>query len=121
MARDGNWWSLDAAKINSLQQDSIVELVRRCKRAHFTNVQVRINGQWETYEADWIKHLMVRPRPMLTMWRSFTSALGRRHARLKAMMPWRRRSPDVFGADASPSIEMASNAKAAPVTPEARQ
>jgi hypothetical protein len=53
----GGGWSLYAAKINDLQQDSIAALVRRCRAAHFVNVQVRINGKWETYEADWIKHL----------------------------------------------------------------
>jgi hypothetical protein len=67
--KDGNWWSLDAAKINHLQQDSIVALVKRCKAAHFVNVHVRINGKWEVYEADWIKHLQPRPRPILAAWR----------------------------------------------------
>jgi hypothetical protein len=51
-------WRLDAGRINDLQQESLVALVKRCKQAHFTNVQVRINGQWETYEADWIKNLL---------------------------------------------------------------
>lgn len=51
-------WSLSKERINDLQQDSIVQLVKRCKQAHFVNVKVRINGQWEEYEADWIKDLV---------------------------------------------------------------
>lgn len=57
---DGNTrgWTLDAARINRLQDESIERLVKRCKQAHFVNVQVRINGEWEEFEADWIKHLV---------------------------------------------------------------
>lgn len=43
--------------INELQVDSIRKLIERCKRAHFTDVHVRINGKWEKFEADWIKHM----------------------------------------------------------------
>lgn len=50
-------WELTDEKINELQVASIDRLIERCKRAHFVNVQVRINGQFETFEADWLKHL----------------------------------------------------------------
>lgn len=52
-------WKLSKDKINRLQQASMERLVKRCKGAHFVDIQVklRINGGWETYEADWLKHL----------------------------------------------------------------
>jgi hypothetical protein len=46
-------------KINELQIDSIERLIKRTRGAHFTDVRVRINGQYEAYEADWIKHMLV--------------------------------------------------------------
>lgn len=66
---DGPWWQLDAGRINNLQQDSVAELVCRCRASHYVNVHVRINGKWEVYEADWIKHMKPRPRPLLAWWR----------------------------------------------------
>jgi hypothetical protein len=51
-------WNLSKKNINDLQQRSIDELVRRCKQAHFVNVRVRVNGEWEEFEADWLKHLV---------------------------------------------------------------
>lgn len=50
-------WHLSATKINAIQQSSISELVKRCKAAHYVDVHVRINGNWEVFQADWIKHL----------------------------------------------------------------
>jgi hypothetical protein len=50
-------WFLPLHCVNTLQRDSIQALVKRCKHAHYTNVRVRINGQWEEFEADWIKSL----------------------------------------------------------------
>jgi hypothetical protein len=50
-------WKLTDEKINELQVDSINRLIQRCKAAHFVNVQVRINGRFEIFEADWLKHL----------------------------------------------------------------
>ena len=50
-------WKLSADRINKLQQASIEALVRRCKQAHFVDVVVRINGKYEVFQADWIKHL----------------------------------------------------------------
>jgi hypothetical protein len=54
-------WLLSGEKINDLQQQSIADLVKRCKAAHFVDVHVRINGKWEVYQADWIKHMQVLP------------------------------------------------------------
>lgn len=58
-------WLLKGGRINDLQQQSIVDLVKRCKRAHLINVHVRINGTWEIYQADWIKHLSAIPTTAL--------------------------------------------------------
>lgn len=54
---DQNVWCLTDKKINDLQTASIDGLIARCKQAHFVNVQIRINGEFETHEADWLKHL----------------------------------------------------------------
>ncbi len=50
-------WHLTDKHINSLQVESIDNLIRRAKAAHYVNVLVRINGKDEVYEADWLKHL----------------------------------------------------------------
>lgn len=50
-------WHLSAEHINRFQNASIERLVRLCKHAHYTNVKVRINGEWQEFEADWIKHM----------------------------------------------------------------
>ncbi len=102
------WWCLNPERINDLQQDSIAALVKRCGRAHFVDVRVRINGQWESYQADWIKHLRPTKRPL----RSFMSALGRRAARLKATLRSLRRSQDASGAAESQSMARAENTRA---------
>jgi hypothetical protein len=52
-----NVWALTDASINSLQVESIDRLIQRAKAAHFTNIHVRINGEWEIHEGDWLKHL----------------------------------------------------------------
>lgn len=61
--REGPDWRLPGAKINEPQQKHLGELVARCKQAHFANVRVRINGEWEEFEADWIKHLVPEGKP----------------------------------------------------------
>ena len=48
---------LSNKNINNLQVDSINTLIARAKRAHITDVRIRINGEYEYYEADWIKHM----------------------------------------------------------------
>ena len=55
-------WLLTDKNINSLQVDSIQRLIDRLKHAHHTDLCVRINGQDEWFEADWLKH-MVRATP----------------------------------------------------------
>jgi hypothetical protein len=99
--RDGNWWSLDAAKINGLQQDSIVELVRRCRAAHFVDVHVRINGKWEVYQADWIKHLTPRPRPIIGAIRNARWLLRRRWWRVRDALLPRKPPPETAAGETS--------------------
>jgi len=55
-------WLLTDKNINSLQVDSIQRLIDRLKHAHHTDLFVRINGQDEWFQADWLKH-MVRATP----------------------------------------------------------
>ena len=55
-------WLLTDKNINSLQVDSIQRLIDRLKHAHHTDLCVRINGQDEWFQADWLKH-MVRVAP----------------------------------------------------------
>lgn len=54
-------WFLPKSSVNDIQTKSIETLIKRTKQAHFVNVRLRINGQWEEYEADWIKHLQTAP------------------------------------------------------------
>ena len=55
VASDGEDWMLLGKHINGLQQASMVRLVSRAKQSHFCDVRLRINGAFETYQADWIK------------------------------------------------------------------
>jgi hypothetical protein len=55
-------WLLTDKNINSLQVDSIQRLIDCLKHAHHTDLCVRINGQDEWFEADWLKH-MIRVTP----------------------------------------------------------
>lgn len=50
-------WLITDEKINSLQVDSIQRLVDRARYAHMTDIKLRINGQDEWHQADWLKHL----------------------------------------------------------------
>ena len=43
--------------INHLQVATIRKTVERCKHAHHTDLCLRINGQDEVLQADWIKHM----------------------------------------------------------------
>lgn len=43
--------------INDLQINSMRRVVKRAKHAHWTDVDVKINGKSERFQADWIKHL----------------------------------------------------------------
>lgn len=50
-------WCITDAKINELQAASIDRLIARAGAAHFTDIRLRINGEFEHFEADWLKHL----------------------------------------------------------------
>jgi hypothetical protein len=64
-------WLLTEKNINSLQVDSIELLINRLKHAHHTDLCVRINGQDEWFQADWLKH-MVRVTPPQRTWVDLT-------------------------------------------------
>jgi hypothetical protein len=65
-------WLLTEKNINSLQVDSIQLLIDRLKHAHHTDLCVRINGQDEWFQADWLKH-MVRATPPQRTWVGLTT------------------------------------------------
>ena len=46
-----------ADSINDLQLASMRYVMNRARAAHFTNIDMRINGKNEISEADWMKHL----------------------------------------------------------------
>lgn len=48
---------LDGASINDLQLASLRKTIDRAGHAHHTDIAMRINGQDERHEADWLKHL----------------------------------------------------------------
>jgi hypothetical protein len=50
-------------KINHLQVNTIRKTVERCKHAHHTDLQLRINGQDEWLQADWVKHMQIAAAP----------------------------------------------------------
>ena len=64
-------WLLTDKNINSLQVDSIQRLIDRLKHAHHTDLCVRINGQDEWFQADWLKHL-TRTTPPQRTWVGLT-------------------------------------------------
>ena len=64
-------WVITDDDINSLQVASIQRLIDRLKHAHHTDLRVRINGQDEWFQADWIKHLQ-RTHPTRREWRGLT-------------------------------------------------
>ena len=64
-------WLLTDKNINSIQVDSIQRLISRLKYAHHTDLRVRINGQDEWFQADWLKH-MVRVTPPQRTWVELT-------------------------------------------------
>jgi len=64
-------WLITDEKINSLQVDSIQRLVDRARHAHMTDIKLRINGQDEWHQADWLKHL-TRTNPPQRTWQGLT-------------------------------------------------
>jgi hypothetical protein len=65
-------WLITDEKINSLQVDSIQRLVDRARHAHMTDIKLRINGQDEWHQADWLKHL-TRTTPPQRTWVGLTN------------------------------------------------
>ncbi len=59
-------WLLTDKNINSIQVDSIQRLIDRLKHAHHTDLCVRINGQDEWFQADWLKHMVIATSPQRT-------------------------------------------------------
>lgn len=51
-------FSLDKSLINNIQVHSISQVIPRARVAHHTDFHMRINGQNEVWEADWVKHLV---------------------------------------------------------------
>jgi hypothetical protein len=51
-------FTLDTSKINDLQIESINQVIPRTRQAHHTDISIRINGTTESWQADWIKHLV---------------------------------------------------------------
>lgn len=64
-------WLITDEKINSLQVDSIQRLIDRARHAHMTDIKLRINGQDEWYQADWLKHL-IHATPAQRQWVGLT-------------------------------------------------
>jgi hypothetical protein len=50
-------WLITDENINSIQIESIQRLIDRARHAHMTDIKLRINGQDEWFQADWLKHL----------------------------------------------------------------
>jgi len=71
-------WLLTEKNINSLQVNSIQLLINRLKHAHHTDLCVRINGQDEWFQADWLKH-MVRATPPQRTWVGLTDEEREKH------------------------------------------
>jgi len=65
-------WLLTDKNINSLQVDSIQRLIDRARHAHMTDIKLRINGQDEWHQADWLKHL-TRTTPPQRTWVGLTN------------------------------------------------
>lgn len=59
----GDSWLLPMARINDLQRESVEHTIKRCNQSHFTDVRIRINGDYEYKQADWIKHMFRLPQP----------------------------------------------------------
>lgn len=54
-------FTLDLNSINSMQLETMRKAIERAKHAHYTNIEVRINGEYEYVEADWLKHFIEIP------------------------------------------------------------
>lgn len=54
-------FELACKDLNYLQIDSLLKLIRMAKHAHHIDVVVRINGEDQLFQADWIKHITPPP------------------------------------------------------------
>lgn len=54
---------IESKHLNQPMRSGMEKLIERARHAHYINAVVRINGQDEIYEADWIKHLVIEPEP----------------------------------------------------------
>ena len=54
-------FEIDEVHLSEPMKGHMRELIQRCKHAHHTDAKLRINGTYEQYEADWIKHLRELP------------------------------------------------------------
>lgn len=50
---------IDDNAINALVRNGMKKTIELAKHAHYTDVEIRVEGQNKRYEADWIKHLQV--------------------------------------------------------------
>jgi hypothetical protein len=82
-------WLITDEKINSLQVDSIQRLIDRARHAHMTDIKLRINGQDEWHQADWLKHLTRTTPPQLEE-RNFCSRCGKRTKDIHTCTPPQR-------------------------------
>lgn len=51
--------TIDDRHLNEPMKKGMKKTISAAKHAHFTNVKIRINGEWREYEADWIKHIKI--------------------------------------------------------------
>jgi len=54
-------FELDTDNINEIQLETMRRTIDRAKHAHFTNVELRINGKYVHEQADWLKHFIEVP------------------------------------------------------------
>jgi hypothetical protein len=54
-------WFLPREAVNGIQAESIDRTIARAKHALYTDIGMRINGQNEHFQADWIKHMRREP------------------------------------------------------------
>ena len=59
-------WLITDENINSIQIASIQRLIDRARHAHMADLKLRINGEDEWYELDWLKHLTRATPPQRT-------------------------------------------------------
>lgn len=74
-------WLLTDENINSLQVASVQKLIERSRHASRADVKLRINGQDEWYEADWMKHMTkantAQPLVAIESWQRHAQRLTR--------------------------------------------